>query len=584
MVNKLVYGEDLVKYGQKVVNKLREEVVDNLNSSDVNKPLSSNQGRILNESKLDKTAKAETAKLSDESVRLKDSRNIIITGDLNGATSFDGTDDATLNVTLSGIDASKITSGIIDIDRLPKTALSDFVPVANQEERFQLTTLQVQKGDTVKEVDTGRLYLVVDETKLNMEEGYQEYTTTVEWATIKDKPNNFPPERHTQGSDTITSLTNYEKLSSSAITPSDSLNVALGKLEGQIGGKENAINKQSGFNLPKSDAVNVASSEQLATSLAVKTAYDKGAEALTKANEVDDKVSKSGDTMTGKLIANGGIETSSIIARREEYPEFYLETTVDTNVGAFGYNANSGAKYIYIRGKSKEQGKALKLYDNGNSFYPANNLVTTSKEVVGAINEIVLDRWRTIYKSLSDGSNSTPINLNNIQLPGYYKSADAVLEVINKPEEVTGAFELTVTGISYDNLYTTQLIKDYRNNDYWVRTNNSYDQDNPNWSNWERLNDTPSVTKGDGYTCIKYKDGRMILTVTVQETETPSNTIINFPVGFSAPPTVTFTVDYFSGEEQPTIANVWSVGTNSFKTFLSRTIFYYHYVAYGYWK
>jgi hypothetical protein len=49
-------------------------------------------------------------------------------------------------------------------------------------------------------------------------------------------------------------------------------------------GKEPAFAKNSGFNLSKSDSVSSSSSSVLATSAAARTAYNKGVEALNKAN------------------------------------------------------------------------------------------------------------------------------------------------------------------------------------------------------------------------------------------------------------------------------------------------------------
>lgn len=63
-------------------------------------------------------------------------------------------------------------------------------------------------------------------------------------------------------------------------------------------------------NSKKSSAVNSNSAETVATSAAVKTAYDKGVEAKTDADNAnqnaDGRVSKSGDTMTGNLLLKQG--------------------------------------------------------------------------------------------------------------------------------------------------------------------------------------------------------------------------------------------------------------------------------------
>ncbi len=77
---------------------------------------------------------------------------------------------------IPNLDASKITTGTISIDRLPAGALERLVVVADQAARFALTSSQVQLGDTVKQNDTGLMYYVVDVSKLNSADGYAEYS------------------------------------------------------------------------------------------------------------------------------------------------------------------------------------------------------------------------------------------------------------------------------------------------------------------------------------------------------------------------------------------------------------------------
>lgn len=94
-------------------------------------------------------------------------------------------------------DASKIVSGTIDIDRLPKGALERLIPVANESARFKLTSDDVQEGDTVKELDTGLMYLVIDTSNLDNSSGYEVYTaglaSSVPWSGITEKPSTFTP-------------------------------------------------------------------------------------------------------------------------------------------------------------------------------------------------------------------------------------------------------------------------------------------------------------------------------------------------------------------------------------------------------
>ena len=85
-------------------------------------------------------------------------------------------------------DASKIVSGVLDISRLPATAINTVVIVADETERFALTTVQVQNGDSVKQTDTDTLYRVIDDTNLSNASGYITYTAATDWSTIQNKP------------------------------------------------------------------------------------------------------------------------------------------------------------------------------------------------------------------------------------------------------------------------------------------------------------------------------------------------------------------------------------------------------------
>ena len=93
---------------------------------------------------------------------------------------------------VQNVDASKITSGIIGIARLPQGALERLTVVANQTARFALTTNNVQNGDTVKQADSGVMYYVSDDTNLNNSSGYQIYAAgsaaTVPWSGVTSTP------------------------------------------------------------------------------------------------------------------------------------------------------------------------------------------------------------------------------------------------------------------------------------------------------------------------------------------------------------------------------------------------------------
>lgn len=138
-----------------------------------------------------KTDNAPTA------TKLQAARTIALSGAVTGSISSDFGGNVTISTTLANFDASKIASGTISIDRLPKAALERLVVVADDTARFALTTATVQSGDTVKVKSTGKMYLIKDESKLNSEDGYEPYTasqaSSVPWSGVTGKPSTFTP-------------------------------------------------------------------------------------------------------------------------------------------------------------------------------------------------------------------------------------------------------------------------------------------------------------------------------------------------------------------------------------------------------
>lgn len=129
--------------------------------------------------------------------KLQAARTIALSGAVTGSVSSDFGGNVTISTTLANFDASKIASGTISIDRLPKAALERLVVVADDTARFALTTATAQSGDTVKVTSTGKMYLIKDESKLNSEDGYEPYTasqaSSVPWSGVTGKPGTFTP-------------------------------------------------------------------------------------------------------------------------------------------------------------------------------------------------------------------------------------------------------------------------------------------------------------------------------------------------------------------------------------------------------
>ena len=93
---------------------------------------------------------------------------------------------------LLNIDAAQMTSGLIDIARIPPAAIERLVVVADEVAKYNLTINEVQLGDVVKQSTDGKMFAVVDTSKLDSVDGYVEYSvglaSAVPWAGVQNKP------------------------------------------------------------------------------------------------------------------------------------------------------------------------------------------------------------------------------------------------------------------------------------------------------------------------------------------------------------------------------------------------------------
>lgn len=74
----------------------------------------------------------------------------------------------------SPLSAKKVV-GVLGLENIPRGAERTIV-VADDNARFALTSDDVQKGDVVKVDSTSKMYIVLDTSKLDSEEGYMEYS------------------------------------------------------------------------------------------------------------------------------------------------------------------------------------------------------------------------------------------------------------------------------------------------------------------------------------------------------------------------------------------------------------------------
>ena len=144
--------------------------------------------------------------------KLANAQTITLTGGVTGSVNFDGSAGVTIATELQGFDASKITSGTININRLPASAIERVYVAENKEAMLALTTAEVQNGDVVSLADTKAMFYVVDDTKLGgeqKEQAFMEFTagtaSKVDWSGVQGIPEyvkDYSPEINSKGEKT----------------------------------------------------------------------------------------------------------------------------------------------------------------------------------------------------------------------------------------------------------------------------------------------------------------------------------------------------------------------------------------------
>lgn len=129
--------------------------------------------------------------------KLTTSRNIILDGDVSGTVSFDGSADATITTTVDSINASKITSGTLNADRLPEIPISK-IPAAAMERLYVVESqsaamsLTIQEGDVVQIGSGGPMYFCVSESASTFATKFKVFTagaaTSVPWSGVTNAP------------------------------------------------------------------------------------------------------------------------------------------------------------------------------------------------------------------------------------------------------------------------------------------------------------------------------------------------------------------------------------------------------------
>lgn len=189
--------------------------------------------------------------------------------------------------------------------------------------------------------------------------------TSMAWTSITGKPTSFTPSSHNQASSTINAMTGYSKPSAtSAISTSDTLNAAIGKLEKALDGKA-ASSHTHDVSIAASSGTN-----ELTLAHGTKYALTAGGQSFVftmpsdnnSASAADNILdgSNSGTTITYAPYASG-TATSTWVGTDANAGKLYLGTVNPSKTTRLNYNG-----YLY----------GTKLYSGGTEVLTKNTAIT----------------------------------------------------------------------------------------------------------------------------------------------------------------------------------------------------------------
>ena len=333
--------------------------------------------------------------------KLATSRVIAIAGAVQGSATFDGSSNVSINSTLNGFDASKITSGTINADRLPEIPISK-IPAAAMERLYVVESqsaavaLKIQEGDVVQIGSGGPMYFCVSESASTFATKFKVFTagaaTSVPWSGVTNAPTKLSQFTNDSGF-----TTNKGTVTSVAMSVPTGLSISGSPItaSGTL-----ALSYTSGFSIPST-----------AKQTNWDTAYEWGdhASAGYVKNSVDENITGIKNFMNGLKVFTNSATTSN------EY-----NTTGKINITNYAapiiFGSNSGKVWwstqfqssttlligransipIRIQSLNSGEGNASEIY--ATRFYQNEKLVATEEWVTGKgyLTSVPAQTWGSI--------------------------------------------------------------------------------------------------------------------------------------------------------------------------------------------
>ena len=333
--------------------------------------------------------------------KLATSRVIAIAGAVQGSATFDGSSNVSINSTLNGFDASKITSGTINADRLPEIPISK-IPAAAMERLYVVESqsaamsLTIQEGDVVQIGSGGPMYFCVSESASTFATKFKVFTagaaTSVPWSGVTNAPTKLSQFTNDSGF-----TTNKGTVTSVAMSVPTGLSVSGSPItaSGTL-----ALSYTSGYSIPTT-----------AKQTNWDTAYGWGnhASAGYVKNSVDENITGIKNFMNGFKVFTNSATTSNEYntTGKINHTDYAAPIIFGTNSGKVWWSTQFQSSTILLIGRANSipiriqslnssEGNASEIY--ATRFYQNEKLVATEEWVTGKgyLTSVPAQTWGSI--------------------------------------------------------------------------------------------------------------------------------------------------------------------------------------------
>lgn len=333
--------------------------------------------------------------------KLATSRVIAIAGAVSGSATFDGSTNISISTTLANIDASKITSGTLNADRLPEIPISK-IPAAAMERLYVVESqsaamsLTIQEGDVVQIGSGGPMYFCVSESASTFATKFKVFTagaaTSVPWSGVTNAPTKLSQFTNDSGF-----TTNKGTVTSVAMSVPTGLSISGSPItaSGTL-----ALSYTSGYSIPTT-----------AKQTNWDTAYGWGnhASAGYVKNSVDESITGIKNFMNGFKVFTNSATTSNEYntTGKINHTDYAAPIIFGTNSGKVWWSTQFQSSTILLIGRANSipiriqslnsiEGNASEIY--ATRFYQNEKLVATEEWVTnkGYLTSVPAQTWASI--------------------------------------------------------------------------------------------------------------------------------------------------------------------------------------------